>query len=71
MRRLLRANDEVIAALDDEDRAAAQAAIATIRTQRAQLAVSFPAGLAGTAGQNTPVFFPTIERAAHLKADHG
>lgn len=71
VRRLLRANDEVIAALDAEDRAALQAAITTIRTQRAQLAASFPAELTGTVRQNTPVFFPTIERAAHLQADRG
>ena len=71
MRRLLRANDEVIAALDEQDRAAARAAITTIRTQRAQLAVSFPAELTSTVAQNTPVFFPTIERAAHLQAGNG
>jgi len=71
VRQLLRANDEVIAALDEEDRAAVQAAITTIRTQRAQLAVSFPAELSGTVAQNTPAFFPTIERAAHLQARHG
>jgi integrase len=71
VRRLLRANDEVIAALDEQDRAAARAAITTIRTQRAQLAVSFPAELTSTVAQNTPVFFPTIERAAHLQAGNG
>ena len=71
VRRLLRANDEVIAALDEQDRAAARAAITTIRTQRAQLAVSFPAELTNTVAQNTPVFFPTIERAAHLQAGNG
>ena len=71
VRRLLRASDEVIAGLDDDDRAAVQAAIATIRDQRAQLTVSFPAELAGVVRQNTPVFFPTIERAAHAEARHG
>lgn len=71
VRRLLRANDEVIAALDEQDRAAARAAITTIRTQRAQLAVSFPVELTSTVAQNTPVFFPTIERAAHLQASDG
>lgn len=71
VRRLLRANDEMIAALDEQDRAAAQAAITTIRTQRAQLDVSFPPELAGTVAQRTPVFFPTIERAAHLQAANG
>jgi len=71
VRRLLRTNEEVITALDEADRAAVQAAITTIRTQRAHLAVSFPAELTSTVRQNTPVFFPTIERAAHLQAEHG
>jgi len=71
VRRLLRANDEVITGLDDDDRAAVQAAITTIRTQRAQLDVSFPAELAGVVRQNPPVFFPTIERAATAQVDHG
>jgi len=71
VRRLLRANDEVLAGLDDDDdRAAVEAAITTIRTQRAQLAVSFPTELTGVVRQNTPVFFPTIERAARVEADH-
>ena len=47
VRRLLQANDEVINGLDEDDRAAVETAITTIRTQRAQLAVSFPAELAG------------------------
>ena len=71
VRRLLRASDEVLAGLDDDDRAAIQAAIATIRTQRAQLAVSFPAELAGVVRQSTPVFFPTIELAVRAEAGHG
>src|SRR5665811_595565 len=71
VRRLLRANDEVITGLDEDDRAAARAAITTIRTQRAQLDVSFPAELAGVVRQHPPVFFPTIERAATAQVDHG
>jgi len=71
VRRLLGANDEVLTGLDDDDRAAVQAAIATIRNQRAQLAASFPAELSGVARQNAPVFFPTIERAVRAQADHG
>jgi integrase len=71
VRRLLRASDEVLAGLDDDDRAALEAAITTIRTQRAQLAVDFPAELAGVVRQNTPVFFPTIERAARAEARRG
>jgi hypothetical protein len=71
VRRLLRASDEVLAGLDDDDRAAVQAAIATIRTQRAQLDVSFPAELAGVVRQNTPVFFPAIEVAASARTRRG
>lgn len=61
----------MITGLDEDDRAAAQAAITTIRTQRAQLAVSFPAELAGVVRQHPPVFFPTIELAATAQVDHG
>ena len=71
VRRLLRASDEVLAGLDDDDRAAVEAAITTIRTQRAQLAVTFPAELAGVVRQNTPVFFPAIELASRAGARHG
>ena len=71
VRRLLRASDEVLAGLDNDDRAAVQAAITTIRTQRAQLAVSFPAELTGVVRQNTPVFFPAIEVAASARTRHG
>jgi hypothetical protein len=71
VRRLLRANDEVLTGLDDDDRAAIDAAITTIRTQRARLAVTFPAELAGVVRQHQPVFFPTIERAARVQTDHG
>ena len=71
VRRLLAANTEVLAGLDDDDRAAVQAAIATIRTHRAALAATYPAELAGLARQSAPVFFPTIERAAHLDTSHG
>src|SRR5450759_2057842 len=71
VRRLLRANDEVITGLDEDDRAAVETAITTIRTQRAQLDVSFPAELAGVVRQNPPVFFPTIELAATAQVDHG
>ena len=55
VRRLLRASDEVLAGLDDDDRAALEAAITTIRTQRAQLAVDFPAELAGVVRSPTTV----------------
>jgi len=71
LRRLLRANDEVLAGLDEDDRAVVEAAIATIRKERAQLAATFPVELAGLARQHPPVFFPNIERAARAQADHG
>jgi integrase len=71
VRGLLRANDEVLTGLDEDDRTAVEAAITTIRTQRAQLDVTFPAELAGVVRQHQPVFFPTIEVAATAQADHG
>ena len=71
VRRLLRASNEVLAGLDDDDRAAVETAITTIRTQRAQLAVTFPAELAGVIRQNTPVFFPAIELASRAGARNG
>jgi integrase len=70
VRRLLRANDEMIASLDEADRAVAGQAIAIIRAQRAHLAATFPAELAHTVTQRTPVFFPTIERAVRLQASN-
>jgi len=71
VRRLLRANDEVLTGLDDDDRAAVEGAIATIRTQRSQLQVSFPAELTGVVRQHQPVFFPTIELSVRTVTDRG
>lgn len=71
VRRLLRTNDHTLTGLDDDDRAAVEAAIATIRTQRAGLAATFPVELRGLTRQSAPVFFPTIERAARDQADRG
>lgn len=71
VRRLLRSNDETLAALDDDDRAAVEKAIATIRTQRANLAATFPVELRALTRQREPVFFPTIERAVRHQGDHG
>jgi hypothetical protein len=53
------------------DRAAVETAIATIRTQRANLAATFPVELRALTRQSEPVFFPTIERAVRRQADHG
>ena len=64
VRRLLRANDEALATLDDDDRAALEAAMATIRKHRATLEVSFPVELRGLVRQPTPSVFPTIEADA-------
>jgi hypothetical protein len=58
VRRLISANTTVMAALSDEERAAAEEAIATIRKERAGLAVSFPVELRGLVRQNGPTFFP-------------
>jgi hypothetical protein len=72
VRRLLRANDEVLTALDDEDRAAVEEAITAIRTQRATLDTTFPTELRGLTGPQPAVFFPTIERrAAASGSGHG
>lgn len=42
VRRLVRANDEAVAALDDDDRAAVEETIATMRKERAALGTTFP-----------------------------
>ncbi|MDQ2727666.1 MAG: site-specific integrase [Actinomycetota bacterium] len=71
VRRLLRANDEALAALDDNDRAAIEDAISTIRKQRAALGVTFPVELRGIVAQPKPALFPTIEadaRPSHARA---
>jgi hypothetical protein len=64
VRRLLRANDEVLTALDAVDRAAVDEAITAIRTQRATLDITFPTELRGLTGPQPAAFFPTIERRA-------
>jgi hypothetical protein len=72
VRRLLRANDEILTALDEKDRAAVEEAITAIRTQRASLNTTFPIELRGLTSPNPPVFFPTIEfRAAATGSSHG
>jgi integrase len=72
VRQLLHANDEIIAGLTDDVRAAVDEAITTIRTQRAALQISFPAELQGLTRPPQPVFFPTIaRRATRTETDHG
>jgi hypothetical protein len=72
VRQLLRANDEVLTGLHADDRAAVEAAIAAIRTQRAALDITFPAELRGLARPHQPAFFPTIERRiTNAENQHG
>jgi hypothetical protein len=47
-----------------------EAAIATIRTGRAHLDVTFPVELRGLTRQVGPILFPTIERAVRRPGDH-
>ena len=69
VRQLLRANDEVLTGLHADDRAAVEAAIAAIRTQRAALDTTFPAELRGLTRPPQPVFFPTIDPPRHAHRD--
>jgi integrase len=71
VRRLLRANDEVVARLADEERRAIEDAIATMRVQRAGLTDAVPVELRGLARQARPTLFPTIERVATEKTSSG
>lgn len=71
VRRLLRANDEALASLDDDDRAAVNTAISTIRKQRATLQTTFPVALRGIVAQSTPALFPTIEADGRPAINHG
>ena len=71
VRRLLRANDEALAALDDNDRAAVEAAISTMRKQRAMLGATFPFELHQIVAQPAPALFPAIEAASRAAQAHG
>jgi len=71
VRRLLRANDEALASLDDDDRAAVNTATSTIRKQRATLQTTFPVALRGIVAQSTPALFPTIEADGRPAINHG
>lgn len=70
-RRLMRANDEALAALDDSQREEIGEAIATLRKERARLGVTFPVELKGLVRQRRPELFPTIERDAQREAGGG
>ena len=71
VRRLVRANTEVLAGCNAEERERIDAAIATVRKERAALATTFPVEFRGLARQPRPTLFPTIERAARLKEATG
>ncbi|MGH8910829.1 MAG: hypothetical protein ACRD0K_31155, partial [Egibacteraceae bacterium] len=71
VRRLLRANDEALAALDEDDRAAVEGAISAMRQQRATLGTTFPVELRGIVAQPKPALFPTVEAAARARQAHG
>jgi hypothetical protein len=71
LRRLILANEEVLAGLGEQDRRRAEDAIATARRGRAALDTTFPAQFRGLARQASPSLFPGIERAAEAQARHG
>jgi integrase len=71
VRRLIRANDQTLAELDDADRHAVETAIDTIRQHRTGLAATFPVELRGVVRQSGPTLFPTIEQAARKQAGRG
>ena len=68
VRRLIVANDEALARLDDDDRRAVESAVATVRRARAAMNTTFPIHLRGLTRQAMPSLFPTIERVAASEA---
>jgi hypothetical protein len=71
LRRLILANQEVLAGLGEQDRQRVQDAITTARRSRATLEAAFPAQFRGLARQASPSLFPTIDRSAERQARHG
>ena len=71
LRRLILANEEVLAGLGEHDRQRVEDAITTARRSRAALDATFPAQFRGLARQATPSLFPAIERSAGTQARHG
>jgi hypothetical protein len=63
LRRLILANEEVLAGLGDQDRRRVEDAIATARHGRAALDATFPPQFRGLARQASASLFPGIERA--------
>ena len=71
LRRLILANEEVLAGLGEHDRQRVEDAITTARRSRAALDATFPAQFRGLARQATPSLFPAIERSTRTQARHG
>jgi integrase len=71
LRRLILANDEVLAGLDPDDRQRVESAMTTVRSARAALDATFPVHFRGLARQSGPTLFPAIERAAQRESRHG
>jgi integrase len=70
LRRLILANEEVLAGLGEHDRRHVEQAITTARRSRAALDATFPAQFRGLARQASPTLFPAIERAAAAESRH-
>ena len=70
-RRLVRANDEALASLEEGEQAKVDSAIVTLRRERAALTTSFPVELRGLVRQASPELFPAIERDRHREAGSG
>jgi integrase len=64
LRHLIGANEEVLSALDGEDRAEMEEAISAVRRARAALETTFPVRFRGLARQARPQLFPGIEAEA-------
>lgn len=71
VRLLIRANDEQLGELDATERRRVEAAIATMRTERAALVDTFPVEFRGLTRQTRPTLFPAIEAAAEHRAAGG
>jgi integrase len=71
VRRLVRANDQALDALDERDWHAVEEAIAVIRKHRATLDVTFPVELRGVVRQPAPQIFPTIEAESRRSGTNG
>ena len=71
VRRLVRANDQTLDGLDENDRDAIDEAITVIRKHRATLDVTFPVELRGLVRQPAPRLFPTIEAESAQDGTNG